>query len=539
MAKLYFPQYARGREGAEITPGSTILEHISRIGGVEIDSECGGEGSCCKDVIRIDKGADSLNPVTDLEKALRAQGTLRPNQRLACQTRPTSHSEDIVIYIPNFGRYTILTDFIETTVKPDPCVYKSGDAVYHCSGKEIGPYEGEIFGLAVDIGTTTLVMQLIDLETGRPVGKPMASKNPQIAYGNDIISRIGYTIEHEDGLDELQEAVAHGINNTIKELGKQSGNGPINSHIYEVVVVGNSTMRDIFLRHNVKTLGLIPFESSNKKAHSGRAGELCLDIHPQGFMYAPPLIGGHAGADCLADIIATDLYKSESIGMIIDIGTNGEIVLGNKEKMITASCAAGGAYEGYQIKCGVGAIQGAITEITLRDGKIDYKTLAGKPALGVCGSGVIDLLAELLKTGVMNEKARIQEDFYITDSVHISQEDINQLIIAKAGLRTDQELLIQYYGISVDQVEKIYLAGAFGNYMNIDNAMRIGLLPEIPKERFIRFGNGALAGAIDMLISREKRQDAENVLSRIHHTKPNEIEGDQFQYEVAENIYFV
>ncbi len=539
MGKLYFPQYARGREGAEITPGSTISEHISRIGGVEIDSECGGEGICCKDIIRIEKGTDSLNPLTDLETALRAQGTLRPNQRLACQTRPTSQAEDIVIFIPNFGRYTILTDFIETTVSPDPSVFKSGDAVYHCSGEEIGPYEGEIFGLAVDIGTTTLVMQLMDLETGKQVGKPMASKNPQIAYGNDIISRIGYTIEHEDGLDELQEAVAHGINNTIEELEKQSGIQPLKEHIYEVVVVGNSTMRDIFLRQNVKSLGLIPFESSNKQAYSGSAADLSLAIHPQGFVYAPPLIGGHAGADCLADIIATDLYKSDSIGMIIDIGTNGEIVLGNKEKMITASCAAGGAYEGYQIKCGVGAIQGAITEITLRDGKIDYKTLAGKPALGVCGSGVIDLLAELLKTGVMNEKARIQEDFYITDSVHISQEDINQLIIAKAGLRTDQELLMKYYGITVTDVEKIYLAGAFGNYMNIDNAMRIGLLPATPKNRFIRFGNGALAGAIDMLINREKRQDAERVLSRIHHTKPNEIEGDQFQYEVAENIYFV
>ena len=235
------------------------------------------------------------------------------------------------------------------------------------------------------------------------------------------------------------------------------------------------------------------------------------------------MFGGHAGSDCVADIIATRLYESEEIGMIIDIGTNGELVIGNKDRLLTASCAAGGAYEGYQIRCGVGAIEGAITRISIENGKLSYTTLGDKHPLGVCGSGVIDLLAELLRSGVMNERARITEDFFIVDGLAISQDDINQLIIAKAGLRTDQDLLVRYYGITRDEVKKIYLAGAFGNYMNIDNAMAIGLLPTMPKDRFIRFGNGALAGARDMLCSRRRRGDSERLKGKLTHLKPNEI----------------
>jgi uncharacterized 2Fe-2S/4Fe-4S cluster protein (DUF4445 family) len=224
--------------------------------------------------------------------------------------------------------------------------------------------------------------------------------------------------------------------------------------------------------------------------------------------------------------------------MVIDIGTNGEVVIGNRDRIITASCAAGGAYEGYQIGCGVGAIEGAITALRIDDGRAIYETLGSKHPVGVCGSGVIDLLAELLRNDIINESGRIDGEYHITDSISINQEDINQLIIAKAGLRTDQDLLIGYYGASLDEVARVYLTGAFGNYMNIDNAMAIGLLPTTDEGKFIRYGNGALAGARDMLLSQEKRRDGERVASMIEHTKPNEIEGEEFAYMVALNMYF-
>jgi uncharacterized 2Fe-2S/4Fe-4S cluster protein (DUF4445 family) len=255
-------------------------------------------------------------------------------------------------------------------------------------------------------------------------------------------------------------------------------------------------------------------------------------------VYGPPLIGGHAGSDCLADMVATGLHESEDVGMIIDIGTNGELVVGNRRRLLTASCAAGGAYEGYQIRCGVGAIQGAITRFRIVDGEARVETLGGKHPVGVCGSGVIDLLAELLRHGIMNGRSRIQRDYCFADGLRLTQEDVNQLIIAKAGLRTDQDLLIKYFGITPGKLQRIYLAGAFGNFTDLDNARAIGLLPRVDKDRFVRFGNGALAGARLLLCSGRKRRQAEALKSVLTHLKPNEIEGEGFQYLVADNMYF-
>jgi len=540
MAKIFFPQYARGRDGVDIIIGQSVLEHIRRIGGVEIDSECGGRGICGKDVIRVEEGVESLAGATGIEKGYLEPGKLESGYRLACQARVDKDANDIRIFIPDFGKYTILTDVIETAAELRPSVFKKDRRVIYHGREDLGPYQGTILGLAIDVGTTTLVMQVVDLETGKNIAHPIASKNPQIAYGNDVISRIGHTITHKHGLKELQKAVISGINEGLRELEKKlnAAEGQITENIYDVVVVGNSTMRSIFFGQNVHDLGLIPFEPANKGAVTSKAAELGLEVHPEALAYGAPLIGGHAGADCLADIIATRIYQNIEICMVIDIGTNGEVVIGNKDRIMTASCAAGGAYEGYQIRCGVGAIEGAITELAINDGKVTFKTLGDKPPLGVCGSGVIDLLAELHRNEIINERARIKEEYHITDGIRISQEDINQLIVAKAGLRTDQDLLIKYYGTHLDNVSKIYLAGAFGNYMNIENAMAIGLLPRAPEDKFIRFGNGALAGARDMLVSRERRKDAERLSRLIQHTKPNEIEGEEFQYMVAERMYF-
>jgi len=539
VARIYFPQYARGRDGVELQAGETVLQHIRRLGGVEIDSECGGKGVCGKDVIRLERGAGSLTAPTKAEQHFLKGGTLKHGQRLACQARIADIRQDITVYIPNFGKYTVLSDYVHTDVRHDPCVVRNNGRVMHINGEDLGPYDGRILGLAIDVGTTTLVVQVVDLEDGQNVGTAMASKNPQIAYGNEVISRIGYTIDHQGGLKELQGAVIEGINQSLAELAKRLGSEKaLRDHIYEVVAVGNSTMRDLFFGKNVHGLGFIPFEARDKSALTGKAAELGIEAHPKAVVYAPPLIGGHAGSDCLADIIAAGLHESSEIGMIIDIGTNGEVAIGNRDKILTASCAAGGAYEGYQIRCGVGAIEGAITRFEIKNNQACFETLGGKHPVGVCGSGVIDMLAELLRHGIMNQSARIQSDYCFADGLCMNQDDINQLIIAKAGLRTDQDLLIRYYGLTKEDVKKVYLAGAFGNFMDIDNAMTVGLLPRMTKDRFIRFGNGALAGARVILCSKQKRIEAENLKRILTHLKPNEIEGENFQYLVAENMYF-
>jgi len=538
---MIFPQYARGRDGTQLTKGNTVLEHIRGIGGVEIGSECGGKGICGKDIIRIAQGMHCFGERTVAEKRFTEQGILKENHRLACQARVADDTEDIVVFIPDFGRYTILTETVDTDVEFEPSVSRQNGSVIYASGDVLGAYTGAIYGLAVDVGTTTLVMQAVDLETGKNIGNPIASKNPQIGYGNDVISRIGYTRDNADGLSELQNAVVDGISATLKRLEKNMGKkeGEISGSVYDIVAVGNSTMRNILFGQSVDSLGVIPFEADSHNPVLKNAGDIGLNVHPEARIYGPGLIGGHAGADCLADIIATRIYeKDDEVSMIIDIGTNGEVVIGNRNRLMTASCAAGGAYEGYQIRCGVGAIAGAVVQVEIKSGSPVIKTLNDAPPVGVCGSGVIDLLAELYNNGIMTATTRIENDYCLTDTVCISQDDINQLIIAKAGLRSDQDLLIRYYDVSLDDIDSIYLAGAFGNYMNIENAMTIGLLPKTDPSKFIRFGNGALAGARDMLLSRRRRSDSEFLLDMVEHTKPNEIEGSEFAYIVADNMYF-
>jgi len=517
MAKMFFPQFARGREGIDLVVGENVLEHIRRIGNVQIGSECGGQGICGKDIIRVEGGGlGSLTEMSAAERSCLEQGTLVPGQRLACQAKVTKVGTDIRVFIRDFGKYTILTDVIDTGVELNPFVFRKNGRVLYQTGEDLGAYQGKMLGLAIDVGTTTIVMQVVDLATGENLGKPIASENPQIAYGNDVISRGGYIMTHDGGLKELQAAVFDGVNRSLNEFEKQSNveKGSITKYIYDVVAVGNSTMRSIICGQDPSTLAVLPFEPIDTRPVTLETSEVGLEVNPKGKMYGPPQIGGHAGADCLADIIATRLYQSAETQMVIDIGTNGEVVVGNKDRILTASCAAGGAYEGYQTRCGVGAVEGAITKIRIDDGQAVYETLGNKNPVGICGSGMIDLLAELLRNGIMNEKARIKEDYHLTQNITISQEDINQLIIAKAGLRIDQDLLIEYYGTNLDGVAKVYLAGAFGNYMNVNNAMRIGLLPQ------------------------EKRRDAERVARIIQHKKPNEIEGENFIYMIASRMYF-
>ena len=525
MARMFFPQYRKGRDGIELFQG-TILEHARKLG-VEVASECGGLGRCRRCVVRVEKGAQALNEKTDAETALRG------DERLACQARVLRTDVELYVLIRDFGEYSILSESVHTDVATDPFAVRAGGRVRHESGEDLGPYEGEILGLAIDVGTTTLVMQVVDLQDGRTVGT-LARKNPQIAYGNDVISRIAHVRSHEDGLAELQGVVMRAIKEALDTL--EAEKGPIRKYIYDVVAVGNSTMRSIFMGQDVSTLGVIPFEADDLAPVTRKAPEIGLAVNPSCKVYGPPLIGGHAGADALADILAGDMYRNEEITLLIDIGTNGEVVVGNKDRMMTASCAAGGAYEGATTRCGVGAIAGAIKNVWLTDHRVEYETIGDKPPVGICGSGLIDLLGELLRTGIMTRKARIPEDFHVTDRISLTQQDIYQLITAKAGLRLDQDLLIKYYGISLDDVEKIFLAGAFGNYITTGNAVAIGLLPPAA-DKVVKIGNGALAGARQMLLSRNMRRIAEEIVQKIEHVKPNEREPD-FPYMVAEQMYF-
>ncbi len=529
MATVFFPQYRKGRQGIEAFRG-TVLEHARRLG-LEIASECGGLGTCGRCIVRIEKGEECLGEKTahELEHRLVA------GERLACQAELASTDQDIYIFIRDFGDYSILSETVETDVELDPCVRREGSRVVHRGEGDLGPYDGEIYGLAIDVGTTTVVMQVVDLEDGCVVAT-RACKNPQIAYGNDIISRIGHTMTAEHGLQEMQAAVMGAVNDMLDAVEGDVRQGPVRKYIYDVVAVGNSTMRDVFFGRDVKTLGVLPFEPMSCAAVSAKAGGLGLSVHSGALAYGPALIGGQAGADALVDILACGMHEDERLNMMIDIGTNGEVALGNRDRLITVSCAAGGAYEGSTTRCGIGAISGAIKNVWISSSRAHYETIDGKPPVGVCGSGLIDLLAEMLRAGIMTKKARIEKPFPVTGKISIDQQDIFQLITAKASLRTDQDLILEHFGATVEDLSHIYLSGGFGNYINSENAVAIGLLVPAP-DKVVRIGNGALAGARMLLLSRVLRGTAEDLASSVEHMKVNETEPD-FAYRLADSMYF-
>jgi uncharacterized 2Fe-2S/4Fe-4S cluster protein (DUF4445 family) len=519
MPRMVFPQYKRGRNGIECGDG-TILDHARRLG-VQLPSECGGRGQCRRCVVRIDRGAQALTEKTAAERG----ADLAEGERLACQARVLTPA-DIRVFVKAAGPYAILATSESQPVKLRPHTYRSRDSVMASTahGKEaLGPYRGGIFGLAVDVGTTTVVSALIDLESGATLAT-LADRNPQTAYGDDVISRIGYTRDREGGLPELQAAVVNALNDALVEW--EHSNQQVGDLIYEVVVVGNPTMRDIFFGVDVSSLGVIPFQPHSPEAITTSAAALGLRLNEAARVYGGPLIGGHAGADAVADVLASGIHTRGEPSMVVDIGTNGEVIVGNRDRMLAASCAAGGAYEGAAVGCGVGALQGAISNIAIRDGHLTYDTIGDKPPIGLCGSGLIDLLAELLRTGLVNRAGKLatpNRQFAVDGDAGLvlTQEDVNNLMLARAGMSLDQVALIARWGIAPTDLQNVFLAGAFGNYVRAENAVRIGLLPDLPG-RIVKLGNGALEGARMMLLSQDKRREAETVARKIEHVRPNE-----------------
>ncbi|MGC9317889.1 MAG: 2Fe-2S iron-sulfur cluster-binding protein, partial [Armatimonadota bacterium] len=329
--RMYFPQYRRGRTGIELFEG-TILDHARRLG-IAIDAECAGEGTCGKCVVRVERGADALSPPTSAEESF----DLGENERLACQARVVRPA-DLYVYVMSAGEYTILSDTVRHKLELDPAVRRVGDTVIwrgEEGERKLGSYGAAMRGLAIDVGTTTLVCQVLDLESGEPQAT-VARKNPQSTYGDDVISRIDHTLRHEGGLQDLQTTVISSVNEILQELAERDGIPA--EEIYEVVAVGNPTMRNLFFGVDVESLGVIPFEPPGTEPINAQAGELGLAINPRANVYGPALIGGHAGADCLADIIAARMHRAETPCMVIDIGTNGEVAVGNAERIMTASC---------------------------------------------------------------------------------------------------------------------------------------------------------------------------------------------------------
>ena len=501
--KIHFPQFGKK---ANILKGKSILDYVKELK-IPISSSCGGRGICKECRIIIEKGREVLNKGTELEKDLSKE------ERLACQTIIEDDSTDIYVRVSHRGSLEqISAKGGRKEVKLNPLTRREGKKVLF-GDKEIGSYRNHIYGIAADIGTTTIVLHLVNLENGKLIFTS-AFENPQrIIDGNDVISRITYDREKPGALHE--ELISR-INEKISKMPCDE------DEIYEMVVVGNSTMRDMLFGLDVQSIGVKPFKSVTELRGGStflnkKGSDLSLRINENANIYGAPLVGSHVGADTTAVCLSTGLFDESNLtAMAIDIGTNGEIVLKYNHKIIATSCAAGPALEPMP------ALKGAIHKISIDSGKIRWKTIGNTEPVGICGSGIIDLLGELIKAKKMDENGYLvnRKVFKITDTVHITQNAIkseNGLMWSKAAISLGIKALLEEAGISTDDLDKVYLAGSFGTYIDRESARRIGLVPAVPLKKIVQMGNAAAAGAKEMLLSKGRRKLAEASVKKIKH----------------------
>jgi uncharacterized 2Fe-2S/4Fe-4S cluster protein (DUF4445 family) len=375
----------------------------------------------------------------------------------------------------------------------------------------------------MDLGTTTIVLRLIDLESGEVVADA-SFENPQRFGGSDVMARIAYDGEHR-GL--LMRTLAGYLTRAIEAF-------PVDPlTIYEMVVAGNSTMRDLFFWQSVHSIGQNPYRSiteiemgEGKRATTSLTStgkRSLLPIHPNARVYGAPIISGHVGADAAACMLAIDLAHEDRLVAVMDIGTNTELILGNRHRILAASCPAGPAFEGGAIACGMPALDGAIEKVALDDnGNFHLGVIGDIAPQGICGSGLVDAMSEFLRTGRMNFLGRFTDDerrIHLAPDVFLSESDINELAQAKAANVAGLQVVVNNYGITFDDIEVFYLGGAFGRHMTIAAAQRIGLIPEIPEDRIVQVGNASIEGASIALLSKSRRHELEELVRKVEHAR--------------------
>ncbi len=491
-----------------IHEGATLLEAAHQ-GAIILNTVCGGKGSCRKCTLRLEPSGKEV---------------------LACQYKIDS---DLTVTVPQSSRFfeqKILEHGIDAKSKFQPDIYKNYE-------QKAG--QNNILGLAVDIGTTTIVAKLIDLTTGDCLAT-QADYNPQMRYGDDVVSRISYA-QTDKELAELQKVIIDCLNSLIKKLCDDP------NQIYELTAVGNTTMNHILLGFPITQLGQAPYKAHSVDAHQVTAKALGIAINPDANVRTVENIAGFVGSDSTAAALAVGMDLTEQLTLLVDIGTNGELILGTKQKLYAASCAAGPALEGARIAHGSRAIDGAIETVVINEGDIDIDVIGDCPAASICGSGIIDAVAVLLDLGVLDHTGRFVEisrlennvspavlrrlitkddqpafvlayaDDSEKPSVILTQKDIREVQLAKAAIRTGILLLLKKLKLSDSDIEQVFLAGAFGNYIRKTSALRIGLLPDVATDKIHFVGNAASSGAQIILINTGARDLAGRLARQIEY----------------------
>ena len=570
-----------GRRG-KCQKNESLLACAHRLG-VGINNICGGKGTCHSCKVQVVSGSVSKPGPSELEVFTSQE--LKRGWRLACQTYPAS---DCKVAVPAESMTTmqrLQVEGLEVKISPEPSVraYRLQLAApslegpqadddrllealkqqhnLRCTEIDIGalrtisdqlrswnwknqavvrkgkviailPPKCHQLGLAIDLGTTKVAGYLVDLDGGQT----LAAKgiiNPQVSYGEDIISRINRVVKSPDEGVQLQKLAVDAVNELCADLCAEAGVKP--EEIVEAVVVGNTAMHHLFLRLPVKQLALSPFVPAASRMLEVRAGEMGLNIAPGAYIHLLPNIAGFVGADHVSMLLATDAWQAKRTTVALDIGTNTEVSLICKGKITTTSCPSGPAFEGGHIKYGMRAATGAIERLRIDGGRIHYQTIDGALPVGICGSGIVDALAQLHVAEIIDEGGRIinnqprvrtykgQHEFILVSkeerkgkpAITITQSDVRELQLAKAAIRTGIQTLLETSGCAEDDIKQVIIAGAFGTYIDVASAVAIGMLPPLPLNRFRQVGNAAGMGAKLALISLKSRVKAQAIASRV------------------------
>jgi uncharacterized 2Fe-2S/4Fe-4S cluster protein (DUF4445 family) len=504
----------------QVARGASLFDCAERLG-VRVPTSCQKQGKCRECIVEMVEGAELLSPRTLPEQHL--TGAFR----LSCQAQIAADSGSIRCHTMRRGQMRI----------------ESGSTGLPAAAQWDGSEARSGYGVAMDLGTTTVVLRLFDLRTGQ-LTAATSFENPQRFGGSDVMSRIAYDTAHPGRL--LMRTLAGYVTHAIEEF-------PVDpKEIVELVVAGNSTMRDLFFRKSVYTIGQSPYRSITEiEMEEGKrtstsltttGQRALLPIHPQACVYGPPVISGHVGADAAACMLAVDIGNEDRTVAIMDIGTNTELIVGNRHRIVAASCPAGPAFEGGAITCGMPALDGAIEDVAIgANDEFALGVIGGGAPEGICGSGLVDLMSELLRTERMNEMGRFEDGGKITvDAAHgiyFTEADVNELAQAKGANVAGLQVAFSEYGIEFDDIDVFYLAGGFGHHLKIDAARRIGLIPDIADSKIVAAGNASIEGASIALLSPKKRVELEELVKRVEHcrleTHPNFfdffVEGCQFK----------
>ena len=568
--------------------GPIRLLDAARRAGVGLESVCGGIGDCGRCKVIVTKGPTSH--LTGIEETLLTEEELKQGYRLACCTRVYGEAEVFLPPSVRLERQRLQLEAVEMPLEVEPVVREylidlpaatlvdirpdfrrlrealkathsvEPELIDYSALKAVSPMIREeewsvrvalrgneiisvvpadeqraSLGLAVDLGTTKIALYLVDLSTGQTIDK-LGIQNPQIPYGEDVISRLQTIMEDEEALELQSAAVTKAINKQIVKMCKR--NRTIPQRILEATIVGNTAMHHILLRLSTRQLALSPFVPATDRPVEVKARELGLNICPGAFIYFLPPVAGFVGSDHVAMLLASGFYQHEGNVLGLDIGTNTEIALKTQEGITSCSTASGPAFEGARIKCGMRAAPGAVERVKINDGdlKVEIKTIADGAPIGICGSGIVDAIAQMLRVGIIDDRGKLQlgrqgvrqnsagkrefvlaqaDDHRCANDIVVTQRDVAEIQLAKGAIRTGMNILMARAGLAPENIDRVVIAGAFGSYMDPASAIALGMFPRIPLERFTQVGNAAGAGAKAILVSMEQRRRAEQLAREV------------------------